>query len=306
MATRLVVGEFSPSVVMAVARRTGRLTEAGLEVDEVPVESSPAQFRSLLAGELDVALTSPDNVLAYRFSPRNPLGQLADVRIVSAVDRGLGLALYGRPGLDTADRLRGARVGVDVPTSGFALAMYRLAESLGVGRDEYELVTLGSTPRRLRALAAGECDATMLNAGNELVAEEQGCTALATVAEVCSPYLGTVLSTAGEARAAEAQALARALSDTIDEILDGGAGGVAAAEAATLLDLSPQLARRYVARLRNPREGLVPHGQVDRDALGTIVELRRHYLPEVVDGDDVLAAAADPRSGLVTEMPADA
>jgi ABC-type nitrate/sulfonate/bicarbonate transport system substrate-binding protein len=303
MATRLVVGEFSPSVVMAVARRTGRLDEAGLEVDEVPVESSPAQFRSLLAGELDVALTSPDNVLAYRFSPRNPLGQLADVRIVSAVDRGLGLALYGRPGLDTADRLRGARVGVDVPTSGFALAMYRLAESLEVGRDEYELVTLGSTPRRLRALVAGECDATMLNAGNELVAEEQGCTSLATVAEVCSPYLGTVVSIAGEARSAEAQALARALSYAIDDILDGGAADVAAAEAATLLDLSPALARRYVARLRDPREGLVPHGRVDRDALSTIVELRRHYLPEVVDGADVLAAAGEPRSGLVAETP---
>jgi ABC-type nitrate/sulfonate/bicarbonate transport system substrate-binding protein len=306
MATRLIVGEFSPSVVMAVARRTGRLTEAGLEVDEVPVESSPAQFRSLLAGELGVALTSPDNVLAYRFSPRNPLGQLADVRIVSAVDRGLGLALYGRPGLDTADRLRGARVGVDVPTSGFALAMYRLTESLGVGRDEYELVTLGSTPRRLRALVAGECDATMLNAGNELVAEEQGCTALATVAEVCSPYLGTVVSTAGEARSAEAQTLARALSDAIDDILDGDAGDVAAAEAATLLALSPELARRYVARLRDPREGLVPHGRVDRDALSTIVKLRRHYLPEVVDGADVLAAAGEPRSGLIAETPAGA
>ncbi len=33
---------------------------------------------------------------------------------------------------------------------------------------------LGSTPRRLEALLAGDCDATMLNAGNELVAERPG------------------------------------------------------------------------------------------------------------------------------------
>ena len=58
------------------------------------MSSSPAQFRSLLDGELDVALTSPDNVLAYRFDPGNPLGQVADVRIVSAIDRGMGLGLW--------------------------------------------------------------------------------------------------------------------------------------------------------------------------------------------------------------------
>ena len=100
-----------------------------------------------------MALTSPDNVLAYRYNPRNPLGRLADARMVAAVDRGMGLGLYARPGLTAAD-LRGARVGVDVPVSGFALALYALADVLGVARDDYELVTLGSTPRRLEALLA--------------------------------------------------------------------------------------------------------------------------------------------------------
>ena len=98
MVTRLVAGTFSPSVLLDVARRTGRLSDAGLEVTEVPVASSPGQFRSLVDGEIDVAFTSPDNVLAYRFSPTNPLGGLLDVGIVSGIDRGLGLALYGRPG----------------------------------------------------------------------------------------------------------------------------------------------------------------------------------------------------------------
>jgi hypothetical protein len=105
----------------------------------VPVTSSPAQFRSLRAGEIDVALTSPDNVLAYRYNPGNPLGELIDARIVATLDRGMGLGLYGRPGL-TAEGLRGARVAVDVPWSGFALALYALADSLGVRRDDYELL----------------------------------------------------------------------------------------------------------------------------------------------------------------------
>jgi ABC-type nitrate/sulfonate/bicarbonate transport system substrate-binding protein len=299
MATRLVLGAFSPSVLLSVARTTGCLDRHGLEVEEVPVSSSPGQFRSLLDGELDVALTSPDNVLAYRFSPTNPLGRLLDARMVSGIDRGMGLGLYGRPGLDSAEGLRGARLGVDVPTSGFALAMYALTESLGIPREDYELVTLGATPRRRAALLAGDCDATMLNAGNELIAEQHGCTALARVRDVCPPYLGTVLAVTGGAQVAGARALAAALVDTVDDVLAGRLDDVAADEAGTRLGLPPELARRYVDRLRDPAEGLVAGGEVDAEALGTVAALRRKYLPEIADGEDVLDRPLDRTSGLV-------
>jgi ABC-type nitrate/sulfonate/bicarbonate transport system substrate-binding protein len=299
MTTRLVVGAFSPSVLLSISRRTGRLDEQGLEVEEVPVASSPAQFRSLADGELDAAFTSPDNVLAYRFSPGNPLGRLLDARMVSGVDRGMGLALYGRPGLESSAQLRGVRLGVDVPVSGFALAMYALTEHLGVPRGTYELLALGSTPRRLTALLAGECDATMLNAGNELIAEENGCVRLASVADVCPPYLGTVIGVVGDAHLDEARALATAIAATVDDVLAGRLDGVAAEEAATRLDLTPELARRYVARLRSPEEGLVPGGEVDPAALQTLAGLRRRYLPEVVDGADVLDRPLDETSGLL-------
>lgn len=299
MTIRLAVGAFSPSVLLSVARATGRLAEHGLEVEEVPVSSSPGQFRSLVDGDLQAAFTSPDNVLAYRFSPSNPLARLLDVSIVGGIDRGMGLALYGRPGLDAPEKLRGARIGVDVPSSGFALAMYALSESVGVPRDHYELVSLGSTPRRLTALLAGECDATMLNAGNELVAEEQGCVPLARVTDVCPPYLGTVLAVAGQEHVADASGLMAALATTIDDVLAGAVDDVAATQAATRLDLSPALAHRYVERLRSPAEGLLPRGVTDPVALATVAALRRRFLPEIVDGVDVLDRPLDETSGLV-------
>ena len=289
---RVVVGSFTPSVLLDVARATGRLAEQGLAVEEVAVTSSPGQFRALRDGELMVALTSPDNVLAYRYDPRNPLGELLDVRIVAAVDRGLGLGLYGRPGATAAD-LRGATVGVDVPTSGFALALYSLAESLGVARDDYELVALGSTPRRLEALLEGRCAFTMLNAGNELVAEQRGCVRLASVAERLSPYLGTVVAVAGERHAPVAARLAGALTATAAEIVGGGLGAEAAGAAAARLALDPALAERYVDRLRDPREGLVADGVVPRDALRTLVDLRAAYLPGPAGAADPLAPALD-------------
>jgi ABC-type nitrate/sulfonate/bicarbonate transport system substrate-binding protein len=299
VATSVVVGSFTPSVLLAVARRTGRLAEQGLEVEERLVPSSPAQFRSLLDGDLDVAFTSPDNVLAYRFDPANPLGELADVRIVATVDRGLGLGLYGRPGLPAVDAVARLVCGVDVATSGFALAMYALAESLGLPRDRLELVALGSTPNRLRALTAGECDLTMLNAGNELLAEAEGCARLASVAHVCGRYVGTVLAVHGETHLPVAQRLAAAVAAAAEDIRSGSAAEVAAHEAVTVLGLPGALAQRYVERLRTDDEGLIPEPGVDHRGLETVVALRRRFLPRVVAGRDVLEGALDARSGLV-------
>jgi ABC-type nitrate/sulfonate/bicarbonate transport system substrate-binding protein len=218
--TPLVLGTFSPSVLLRTARRTGVLDRHGLAVEERPVPSSPAQFAALEAGSLDAALTSPDNVVAYRFLPGNPLGSTRDVRIVSAVDRGLGLALYAGPGpdgsaagLEGIAALRGQVVGVDVAASGFAFALFEILGRAGLRRDDYELAELGSTPKRLDALLEGRCAATMLNAGNDLKADDAGLVRLADVTSVAAPYLGTVLAVQGEPTPA-VRSLAAALVET--------------------------------------------------------------------------------------------
>ena len=296
MAQTLRLGAFTPSVLLRVARRLGRLEQAGLEVVETLVPSSPAQFRSLLDGTFDAVLTSPDNVLARRY-----LGARADIKILSAVDRGLGLALYSGK-----TDLRGATLAVDVPASGFAFAMYALAESLGLARDGYEVVALGSTPRRLAALLAGECDATMLNAGNELHAEAAGLHRLARVGDVCRPYLGTVLAAVDPE---PVRALAAALTSTAETIagwdtravrpdsLEARLDSLVVREAGAALELPRGLAVRYLARLRSPGEGLVTDGIVDPAALRTLVDLRRRYGP-AAEGDR-LAAALESDPGLL-------
>jgi ABC-type nitrate/sulfonate/bicarbonate transport system substrate-binding protein len=284
MAQTIRLGAFTPSVLLRVARRLGRLDDAGIDVVETLVPSSPAQFQSLLDGTYDAILTSPDNVLARRCQP-----EPADVKIVSAVDRGLGLALYS----GTSD-LRGATFAVDVPDSGFAFAMYALAESLGLSRDDYHVVALGSTPKRLAALLAGECDATMLNAGNELHAEAAGFWALARVSTVCRPYLGTVLAARDPAPVA---GLARALTSTAAVIsVYGAVDALVIEEAGKALKLPTGLATRYLHRLRAPSEGLVVDGLVDLASIRTLVDLRRRYGPPL-DGDP-FAAALEPDSGL--------
>jgi ABC-type nitrate/sulfonate/bicarbonate transport system substrate-binding protein len=295
--TALVVSTFSPSVLLRTARRTGVLDRHGLAVEERPVPSSPAQFAALADGSVDAALTSPDNVVAYRFLPGNPLGSTRDVRIVAAVDRGLGLGLYAAAGTPDVGSLRGTTVGVDVAASGFAFALFAILERAGLGREDYVLAELGSTPGRLKALLDGRCAATMLNAGNDLKADEAGLVRLADVTEVAAPYLGTVLAVQGEPTPS-VRALAAALRETGDAVRDGSARRAAAAEAEAT-GLSAALAERYVDRLLDPAHGLVAGGRVDPESLEAVVELRRRRLPEPVA--DLLAGATDPASGLVDE-----
>ncbi|MGA4843613.1 ABC transporter substrate-binding protein [Streptomyces sp. G45] len=311
----LTVGVFSPSVLLRVARAAGLIEQHGLTVDEVPVASSPDQFRALFDGAIDVAYTSPDNVLAYRFVPDNPLGRTGDVRILAALDRGLGLGVYGAPGITGADQLRGATAGVDVPDSGFAFALYAVLESLGLkwpgesadaatdpGRREagppsgdYAVVPLGATPHRLTALLDGRCATTVLGAGSDLRAEAAGAVRLAGLTDVCGPYLGGVLAAVGPRRAQAAHALTSALAQTSRLIVSRVLDPLVLRETRDALGLPPDLAARYAQRLWDPADGLVPDGAADRASLDTVLGLRLRYRP----GDDTLATALDPARGLL-------
>ena len=275
----LTLGVFSPSVLLDVARSTGRLAAAGVIVREVPVPSSPAQFASLRDAEFDAVFTSPDNVLAYRFLPANPLGELLDVEIVAGLDRGLGLCLGARPGITDPADLSGGRLGVDVPTSGFAFVAYALLDEIGLSSDDFEIVTLGSTPKRANALATGGCDATVLNAGNELAARGRGCVLLADVTGL-GPYLGTVVARLRCAPATTAvDRLVAVLVETAGDIRSGDLDDAAGAAAVRLLGLTPDTADEHLAVLRDPARGLIVGGAVDAASLATLVDLRRRFLP---------------------------
>jgi ABC-type nitrate/sulfonate/bicarbonate transport system substrate-binding protein len=277
---QLRIGTFTRPVVLEVARRDGSLESAGLDVIESSVASSPAQFESLEAGEFDLIFTSPDNVIAYRFVSKNPLGRLLPVKIMGALDRGLGLSLCLSPSITSPDQLRGQAVGVDVPNSGFAFVAYELLHRAGLERDDYQVSTLGSTPRRAEALIAGECAATVLNAGNELRAAGAGCTVYSTVNDI-GPYLGTVvatLETDDETAAESRRRFVRVMHDTIKRIVAGERESEAIDAAKDLLDLSDSEARDHYRCLLDPHNGLIASGLIDLESVSTLLDLRRRYL----------------------------
>jgi ABC-type nitrate/sulfonate/bicarbonate transport system substrate-binding protein len=285
---RIRIGTFTPSVLLEVAKDTGRLDAVGLEVVSERVPSSPAQFTSLRDGAYDAVVTSPDNVIAYRFLPENPLGELMDVVIVAALDADAGLSLCLRPGLDDPKRAR--ILGVDVPNSGFAFAAYGLLERAGLGRGDYDVTVLGASPLRARALLDGTCDATILGAGNELTALEGGARIASCVTEL-GPYVGEVLARLrGAGRAAEVDALADVLLDTARSIRSGALTAETTAATARALGISAAASEAHERRLRT--SGLASDGRMPLDAVATLVRLRRDAAPSA-SLDAVLAGITD-------------
>lgn len=281
----LRLGTFSPSALVEVAARTGALAAAGLHVVEVPASSSRQQFAALLDGELDAVVTNPDNVVAYRCVADNPLGRLSDVRILAALDRGLGLSLFAAPGVTD---LQDGTLGVDVPGSGFAFVAYELLQRLGI---RYGVTALGSTPRRATALLTGGCTMTVLNAGNELHAEHRGARRLASVTGI-GPYIGAVLAATGDSlrrNAFELRSLVGVLLRTARDIVTGRRPELVLAAVQNRLAFDEYLARRHIAVLTSHSTGLTPNGRFRDAELRTVLELRNRHTKAEFDARTVLA-----------------
>jgi ABC-type nitrate/sulfonate/bicarbonate transport system substrate-binding protein len=298
MTQTLRLGIFSANVVADWASQHGVFAAHGLAVEQLPVPSSPAQFRSLMDGEYDAVLTSPDNVATYVLNERNPLGRRLDLQILRAVDRGGRLSLVGGNGTARVEDVAGRRFGVDVPTSGFAFVGFALLRRAGLepGRD-YEVVTAGSTPRRRQLLAEGAFEATLLNAGHEARAARAGAHVLGTVDDVVRPYLGTVLATRGDGDTAAVHALLAAWSEAERAVLDPARRDDVLALLCRQPDTDAEIAGRMYATLSDPDHGLCIGGEVQPAALEAVLRLRAEQGGFEAGHD--LAALARPGGGLV-------
>jgi ABC-type nitrate/sulfonate/bicarbonate transport system substrate-binding protein len=189
------------------------------------------------------------------------------------------------------DDIRGRTVAVDVPQSGFALAMFRVLKQRGLqpGQD-YAVISLGSTPKRADALIAGECDVTLLNAGHDVRAELAGCRRLTRITDVLAPYIGTVLAATGPWLAENldlARRFAAAWRRGTSAVLDPANLQEIQrllAEELSLAGTGPALAYET---LTSETEGLIRDLRVDNDGLRTILDIRTH------DGIGPLADVSD-------------
>ncbi len=136
---------------LVLARERGLFDPSDLRV--VELETSSESARQLRNGLIEAAgLTLPEAV------------ELAaagiDVRVVAVLSLSRGAdAVLARPGIGSADRLRGGRIGLE-DTALAAIMLQRLLETGGLRRDEVSLVMLPVVEHE-SALKAGRVDAVI-------------------------------------------------------------------------------------------------------------------------------------------------
>ena len=193
----LRIGQFSQSPVLAVIQHLNLLPDYEIEITNVV--SSPAQFESLMKDELDIALTSPDNVLLYGTTANNPLKAECDLKMLRSIDRGLKLSLVSNDQVKTVSDLQNATFSIDSITSGFAILLKKMLLDLKIDIEKnLNFVQAGSTPKRLIHIMENQSQVTILNAESKIKADKSNLKTWIDVSQVVDNYLGTVICVKGE------------------------------------------------------------------------------------------------------------
>lgn len=275
---KIRIGQFSQSPVLLAIAHNSFLPDYEIEITNVV--SSPAQFGSLMKGELDIAITNPDNVLLYATTPDNPLGKTCDLIMLRSIDRGLNLSLVSTPEiLNTKDLLK-ATFLIDSPTSGFALLLNSMLRRLEIDISAVNFVAAGSTPKRLTHMIEGSSQASILNAESKIQADERGFKTWMNVSDVSSNYLGSVICVeAGSEESEKVQNFMAAWKKANDWLLEANMSQYVEAfseESAVLGSES------YFKLLHDPVHGLTKDNVLNVEALQTLITLREEsnaYVP---------------------------
>lgn len=265
------IGQFSESPVLAVARALGLHDKHDVHWETERVASSPAQFASVRDGELDLAITSPDNVMLYATTDRNPLSERLDVRMLRPVDRGLGLALYTDPSIADLGALSGSTLGVDVMNSGFALLLLRMLKDAGVDADSITFDAIGATPKRLGAVLDGRVAGTILNAETAVKAERAGLRRWMSSTDVSDDYLGTVLIQRGGSTTDDVSRFLTMWAEAVATILDSDPDILVEALSAVTPDLAEA---DYATLVQSSAYGCIRAETVSLEQLRVLADIR--------------------------------
>jgi ABC-type nitrate/sulfonate/bicarbonate transport system substrate-binding protein len=258
-------------------------SQFGIDWETQRVQSSPGQFESLRSNEIDIAITSPDNVLLYATTANNPLKEQLDLQFLRPIDRGLRLALYTSNDIDSVDKLTGSTLGVDVMSSGFAILLLQMLASLGVDHSTITFEAVGATPKRLDAIKEGIIQGSVLNAEAGVAAEQAGFRRWATSTDVSNDYLGTVLAQMAGPISEDTRAFLDMWEAATQAILSSST-----TELVALLETqAPALANAdYVGIIQSPDYGCLAGEVVSAEQLSVLAEIRRlsgAYTPSDAD-----------------------
>ena len=263
-----------------VMHERGFLERNGAALALTTTTGSVSQFRQLMAGDADLALTALDNVVAYDSGQGDPSVTVTDFVAFLGVGSGF-LKLVTRPEITSYDQLRGKAFAVDAPGTGFSFVLRRMLEKNGVLPGEYSFVALGNTQKRFAAIASGQCIGGMVGAPYDVLGRRQyGLNVFGSALDVLGHYQASVAIARRswiEANRPAALAFVRAYRASTQWMTDPANRDAAVAILAHRTDLPPDLvAETGPAILADPRS-FSRSGALDPAGVATTMQLRAAY-----------------------------
>jgi ABC-type nitrate/sulfonate/bicarbonate transport system substrate-binding protein len=287
--TKLRVNSFKglQNLPLYVAQREGYLAVRGLVIDVTFTGGSAAQLSGLARGEYDLIQTAPDNVINFATLPTAfGIDPTSAPEIAMVLGGSVGpLSVYARPGVADINDLRGMALGVDNPTSGFALVLRDLLERQGLTLNrDYSFAVAGATHARCDALLAGTVAATILYSPFDLRAAEHGCVRLASSATAYPAYASGSTAGVRQWMNAHSEMVTRYTAAILQALrwLDDPAHAEAAQalmRSEPALGVAPDLVARVYHSFVAPGAGYEMAAALDEDGLRQVIALRRAYGP---------------------------
>lgn len=268
-----------------VAMREGYFAARGLAVELTFTMGSAAQIAGLARGDYHLVQTAPDNVVNFETQPA-AFGQASDdtPHIAMVLGGSIGpLGVFARRGVTDVHGLRGATLGVDNPTSGFAIVLRDLLNRQGLALDrDYRFDVAGSTHARCDALLVGTIAATILYSPFDERAAEHGCTLLASSVDIYPTYASAATAGVrpwieghGEMVTGYIAAILQALHWLYDPANAQATQALMRSEPS--LGVAADLAPHAYAAFVSPVTGYGREASLDEEGLRQVIALRAAY-----------------------------
>jgi len=266
-----------------VGQDKGFFARHGITVQMQGTPNSVTQMTDFSHGKFDIAMTAVDNIVAYAEGQGEaPIGPQPDFMAVMGSDSGF-LSLVTAPSIKHIAELAGKTLSVDAMTTGYAFVLYEIMRRNGLDKDrgDYEIVRAGGMVQRWNALRDGRHAATLLSAPYNIIAKSQGFTEFVKATDVIGAYQGNV--------AAVRRSWAQQNKSAIAAYISGYRSSIAwlyepsnREEAIAILrrhlpQMEPEIAEASYAELLDPNNGFFRSGDIDREGLNCVLELRSRY-----------------------------
>jgi ABC-type nitrate/sulfonate/bicarbonate transport system substrate-binding protein len=259
------------------------------EIETTP--SSMYQMQKLIDGDFDMACGAVDNFIAYQEGAGEVETESTPNLCVMMGATQIDVAFVVRPEIESWEDLKGQKLALDALATGFAFVLYRMLDNAGLTSDDYEMVSVGATPNRWEAVQKGEYAGTLLIEPFTGMARGAGYRVMESSLETFEHYPGQMFGADRDWAAANRETVVgfmRGYLDALDWTLDPANGEEAASMLASHMpQMKPQAIAPAMAKLVDPRTGLVPEGAVDLKGLETVLELRSQYAPQKKQLTDV-------------------